>query len=109
MHSPKRMPPASPPRHGALALRDRQLKLILGTESSGGHQGVTGEWQPNAGGFDRPESTSIGQLYPIDQGPGERTNLWKDPRDVVKRLSTRLHQAMTQGFTRDMKIDSARP
>jgi arylsulfatase A len=88
---------------GVMALRDREWKLILGTESSGGHQGITGAWAPNASGFDRPVKTTVGQLYHVATDPGETTNLWSQKIDVVRTLSARMERSMSQGFTREME------
>ena len=88
---------------GVFAIRQDGWKLILGTKGSGGHQGITPEWQPTQTGFDRPAKTSIGQLYHIAEDPGETTDLWGKHPELINRLRTRLGLVMQQGRTRDPK------
>jgi arylsulfatase A-like enzyme len=86
---------------GVFAIRQDGWKLILGTQGSGGHQGITPEWQPNQGGFDRLEKTSVGQLYHLTEDPGETTDLWAKHPEIVNRLRTRLDLVASQGRTRE--------
>ncbi len=72
-------------QRGVLALREGELKLVLGTGGSGG-------WPPPAGG--PPEPGAPGQLYDLGEDPGERDNLWSrrpevvaELRDVLERLA----------------------
>jgi arylsulfatase A len=88
---------------GVFAIRHDGWKLIPGTKGSGGHQGITPEWQPNQTGFDRPGKTDVGQLYHIADDPGETMDLWNDQPELVDRLRDRLDLVMRQGRSREAK------
>jgi arylsulfatase A-like enzyme len=66
---------------GAFGLRAGPWKLAEGTEGSGG-------WPPPADG--PPVPGAPGQLYRLDEDPGETRNLFADRPDVVARLSALL-------------------
>jgi len=82
---------------GVLVIREGQWKLILGTEGSGGHQGITPEWSPNQTGWDRIRKISIGQLYDLQSDPYERTNVFKQHPEIVARLRERLEKIVLEG------------
>ncbi|MFO1483495.1 MAG: arylsulfatase [Verrucomicrobiaceae bacterium] len=84
---------------GIFAIRDHEWKMILGTQGSGGHQGITAGWQPNQGGFDRTSATDIGQLYRVNDDPGEKGDLWSQHPDVVKRMRDRVDLLQRQGWS----------
>lgn len=85
---------------GVLALRDGRWKIILGTEGSGGHQGITPDWAPNQVGWDRIRNIDIGQLYDLETDPSERTNLFKQRPEIVARLRQRLEQLVQDDRSR---------
>ena len=87
---------------GVFAIRQDGWKLILGTNGSGGHQGITPEWQPNQGGFDRLGKTSVGQLYHLTEDPGEKNDLWAKHPEIVEQLRSRLDLLTRQGRTREL-------
>jgi arylsulfatase A len=89
---------------GVFAIRQDGWKLIFGTKGSGGHQGITPEWEPNHGGFDRTAKIGTGQLYNLHDDPGETKDLWADQPETVARLRDRLDLLQRQGFTREMGI-----
>ncbi len=72
---------------GLLTLRDGKWKAIFGTKWSGGH---TNE---NYGGLgpgktmDDPES---GQLYDLEQDPGEQNDLWESHPERVQQLRVQI-------------------
>ena len=70
---------------GVFSIRERDWKLILGTEDSGEV---------------RPESGSHGQLYNLSNDPGERNNLWDQHPEIVQRLKKLLENYKSQGHSR---------
>ena len=78
---------------GMFAIRQGPWKLIQGLGSGGftAPQRV----KPTAGG---PE----GQLYNLDDDPGEQKNLWAEQPEIVKRLSSVLERYKQQGHSRPM-------
>ncbi len=77
--------------NGLFAIRQGPWKLILGLGSGGftAPQRV----RPRPGG---PE----GQLYNLEEDPGEQKNLWAEEPDVVKRLTALLERYQQQGYSR---------
>ncbi len=86
---------------GVLSLREGPWKLILGTEGSGGHQGVTPGWVPNQTGWDRIRAIEVGQLYDLQSDPYERTNLFQQQPAVVAKLRERLEKIVLEDRSRD--------
>jgi arylsulfatase A-like enzyme len=79
--------------NGLFAIRQGPWKLIPGLGSGG----FTAPQQvaPQPG---RPE----GQLYHLDQDPGEQKNLWAEHPEIVERLSALLERYKQQGYSRPM-------
>jgi arylsulfatase A-like enzyme len=78
---------------GMFAIRQGPWKLVQGLGSGGftAPQRI----KPTPGG---PE----GQLYNLDNDPGEQKNLWLDQPEIVKRLSDVLERYKQQGHSRPM-------
>lgn len=78
---------------GMFAIRQGPWKLVQGLGSGGftAPQRIT----PTPGG---PE----GQLYNLDDDPGEQKNLWSEQPEIVKRLSALLEHYKQQGYSRPM-------
>jgi arylsulfatase A-like enzyme len=76
---------------GMFAIRQGPWKLIQGLGSGGftAPQRI----EPTPGG---PE----GQLYNLDDEPGEQKNLWAEYPEIVKRLSTLLERYKRQDYSR---------
>lgn len=55
-------------------------------------EGVTPEWVPDEAGWDRIREIKIGQIYDLEEDPGERTNLFQQHPDIVSRLRERLEK-----------------
>ncbi len=76
---------------GMFAIRRGAWKLILGRGS---------------GGFTSPQRRKVaddappGQLYNLDEDPGEIENLYADRPEIVERLTTLLASYKQQGFSR---------
>ena len=68
-------------QRGVFAVRDGRWKAVFGTTGSGG-------WPPPVGG--PPVDGADGQLYDLDDDPGETRNLWHDRPDIVAALSATL-------------------
>ncbi|MFZ5830573.1 MAG: sulfatase family protein [Planctomycetota bacterium] len=85
---------------GVLAIREGRWKLILGTEGSGGHQGVTPEWAPNQTGWDRIRAITVGQLYDLQDDPYEQTNVFNQHPEIVEKLRHRLEKIVLDGRSR---------
>lgn len=81
---------------GVLSLREGKWKLILGTEGSGGHQGITPGWKPNQGGWNRLKAITVGQLYDLEADPYETNNLFAQEPAVVARLRDRLERLVLE-------------
>jgi len=81
---------------GILSLIEGKWKLILGTEGSGGHQGITHGWMPNQTGWDRIKTITVGQLYDIEADPYETNNLFVQQPAVVARLRDRLESLVLE-------------
>ena len=77
---------------GAFTIRIGPWKLILGTEGSGG-------WVPPSDQRD-PEDWNVGQLYHLEDDPGERDNLFHRRPDVVDRLRRALRETIDDGRSR---------
>ena len=79
--------------NGLFAIRQGPWKLIQGLGSGG----FTAPQQvkPTPGG---PE----GQLYNLQDDPGEQKNLWADRPEIVKRLTLLLERYQQQGHSRPM-------
>jgi len=77
--------------NGMFAIRQGRWKLIQGLGSGGftAPQRV----KPKPGG---PE----GQLYNLDDDPGEQKNLWAEYPEIVKHLSALLERYKQQGYSR---------
>jgi arylsulfatase A len=78
---------------GMFAIRQGPWKLVQGL-GSGGFTPPR-QIKPKPGGPD-------GQLYNLDDDPGEQKNLWLDQPEIVKRLSTLLDRYKQQGYSRPM-------
>ncbi len=78
---------------GMFAIRQGPWKLVQGLGSGGftAPQRI----KPTPGG---PE----GQLYNLDDDPGEQKNLWAEQPEIVKRLSSLLERYRQQGYSRPM-------
>lgn len=85
---------------GVLAIREGRWKLILGTECSGGHQGVTPEWKPNQGGWDQIRKITVDQLYDLESDPYEQSNLFDQQPDIVAKLRERPQQLVHEDRSR---------
>ena len=85
---------------GILSLREGRWKLILGTEGSGGHQGITPGWTPNQAGWDRIKSTTVGQLYDLESDPYEQRNRFAQEPAIVARLRDRLEKLVLEDRSR---------
>jgi arylsulfatase A len=68
-------------QQGVFALRLGNLKLVVGTEGSGG-------WAPPTGGA--PVPGSRGQLYDLTEDPSESRNLWDERASLVQSLRAQL-------------------
>jgi arylsulfatase A-like enzyme len=79
--------------NGTFAIRQGPWKLVqrLGTGGFTPPQQI----EPKPGG---PE----GQLYHLQDDPGERRNLWMERPDVVKRLAALLERYRQQGYSRPL-------
>ena len=66
---------------GVFSIRQREWKLILETQGSGG-------WPPPRDSGPKPGSP--GQLYNIAKDPGEQNNLWDQHPEMVERLTALL-------------------
>lgn len=75
---------------GVFSLRQGRWKLILDTQGSGG-------WPPPAGG--PPVPGTPGQLYDLEDDPGERQNLWDVYPEVVAGLTAVLRRYQDEGRT----------
>jgi len=72
---------------GVFSIRQGPWKLILGRKS---------------GGFTRytpPEDAPAGQLYNLDEDPGEAKNLYREQPEIVQRLRAKLERYQQQGHT----------
>ncbi len=78
---------------GMFAIRQGPWKLIDG-RGSGGFTAPR-QIEPKPG---EPE----GQLYNLDDDPGERNNLWSERPEIVQRLTALLERYKTQGYSRPM-------
>lgn len=76
---------------GLLSIRQGPWKLIAGLGSGGFSQ--PNRVKPKPGG---PQ----GQLYNLDEDPGETNNLWNEHPDVVKRLMDSLDRYKKEGRSR---------
>jgi len=78
---------------GMFAIRQGPWKLIQGRGS---------------GGFTEPSrikpepSEPQGQLYNLNDDPGEQKNLWAERPEIVKRLTNSLDRYKRQGYSRSM-------
>ena len=88
---------------GILSLREGRWKLILGTEGSGGHQGITPGWTPNQAGWDRIKSTTVGQLYDLETDPYEQRNRFAQEPAIVSRLRDRLERLVLEDRSRPLE------
>ncbi len=79
--------------NGLFAIRVGPWKLILGL-GSGGFTAPP-QVKPEPGG---PQ----GQLYDLQDDPGEQKNLWLDRPEIVQRLTTLLERYQQQGYSRSM-------
>ena len=79
--------------NGVFAIRQGPWKLIQGLGSGG----FTAPQQvkPKPGG---PE----GQLYNLQDDPGEQKNLWLERPEIVARLTALLERYQQQGYSRPM-------
>jgi hypothetical protein len=78
----------------ALAIREGKWKY-LDHKGSGGNRYDTPALAPYA--LEEKAPTAPGQLYDLDQDPGEINNLYFKNPEVVKRLKTKLDQAKKSG------------
>lgn len=79
--------------NGVFALRQGPWKLIQGL-GSGGFT-APAQVKPQPGG---PQ----GQLYNLQDDPGEQKNLWAQQPEIVERLSALLERYKQQGYSRPM-------
>ena len=62
---------------------------------SGGHRGVTPDWQ-----FTEPGT--LGQLYDLDQDPSEEHNLWSEENlDLIFDLTYEFQRLRARGSSHD--------
>jgi len=80
--------------NGLFAIRQGPWKLILGL-GSGGFT-APAQVKPKPGG---PQ----GQLYNLQDDPGEQKNLWAEQPEIVARLTTLLERYQQQGYSRPME------
>ncbi|MFQ6131951.1 MAG: arylsulfatase [Armatimonadota bacterium] len=73
---------------GVFAIRQGPWKLILENQDSGG-------WVPPAGSGPKPGSP--GQLYNLDEDPGEQINLFHEHPAIVQRLTALLRRYREAG------------
>ena len=74
--------------NGSFAIRRGPWKLVVGTDGSGG-------WvEPKD---ERPSPERPGQLYHLDDDPGEALNLWAERPEVVERLRLLLERYRASG------------
>ena len=85
---------------GVLAIREGRWKLILGTEGSGGHQGVTPGWMPNQGGWIK-SARSPSASFDLETDPYEQTNLFDQQPEIVAKLRERLQQLVHEDRSRN--------
>ena len=86
---------------GIYSIRDGDWKAVFDTEGSGGHRGITPEWQPIVHGIpEDPGSGGVGQLYNLAKDPYEKQNLWKEHPEVVERLQKLFRQYWGSGRSR---------
>jgi hypothetical protein len=82
--------------YGVFAIRQGPWKLILENEDSGG-------WvRPGGSG---PKAGKPGQLYNLDDDPGEQNNLFDKRPAIVERLTMLLEKYRKQGYSR---VESSR-
>ncbi len=79
--------------NGVFAIRQGPWKLIQGL-GSGGFT-APAQVKPKPGG---PQ----GQLYNLQDDPGEQKNLWLEKPEIVERLTTLLERYKQQGYSRPM-------
>jgi arylsulfatase A len=79
---------------GAFALREGNWKAVFHLGSGGFSQPK--REQPTADG-------PTGQLYDLENDPGETRNLWLDQPDVVARLSARMEVLKNAGRSRQQE------
>ncbi len=79
--------------NGMFAIRQGPWKLIQGL-GSGGFTAPR-RIEPKPGG-------PLGQLYNLEQDPGEQNNLWTERPEMVERLSALLERYKQQGYSRPM-------
>jgi arylsulfatase A len=77
--------------NGAFAIRQGPWKLILGTDGSGG-------WIPPAD--ERPSPERPGQLYNLEDDPGELANRYAERPEIVARLRDLLASYRESGRSR---------
>lgn len=76
---------------GLFAIRQKEWKLVLGRGS---------------GGFSDPKKITpqpgqpLGELYNMDDDPGETRNLWASRTDIVRKLTALLEKYKAQGHSR---------
>jgi len=73
---------------GFLTLRDSKWKAVFGTKWAGGH--ISNKYGVPAPKGTPPDHPSIGQLYDLEQDPGEKNDLWERRSDIVERLRLEL-------------------
>lgn len=88
---PIRPPVVVPAMTGMLSIRSGPWKLIDGLGSGGFSQPRRVEPQPGG---------PTGQLYHLDDDPGETKNLWQQERAIRDRLLEELRRVRTSGRSR---------
>jgi arylsulfatase A len=85
----------------ALAIRSGKWKYLDHT-GSGGNNYQQGLLKPL---FRPDESNAPGQLYDLENDPGETTNLYSEELAVARRLKAKLDQLKAQGHSRSIADD----
>jgi len=72
--------------NGSFSIRRKEWKLVLAN---------------NSGGFTKgPPASTPGQLYKLDDDPGEQHNRWAEKPEIVEELSTLLKSIQEKGRSR---------